>query len=398
MPKRFTTLVALLAAVMFSFSAVQAEDMDYYWTGASDSNYFTTGNWNVGAPDGETATVSLDSTTDNITAYMYSTEGTVSFDYSHLGNAVYSLNIGQAGGTGTATLSRTGGDLEIANGKSVSLYDGGTLSFNHSSKNLYQNGTVNVDGGNLTVTAANSYRVGNANNASLNIKDGEVTVNSPAHIGVSANTGPINQTGGTATFNGALNLGWGNGAVGEYNLNGGVLNTNGDAGLWTGNPAGISTFTVNGGTANFNKSGESFTVGLGGSNELANVFTLTSGTVNAADVFAVKYGGVLNVVGGEFNAQTVTVDSRSSFNLTNGTATIKSIDMNGETFIQDGGTLQGTTSINGSYTLSSNATFVPAGALAILNTATLNGTVDMSNFSNYVGTYGESIPLVTATT
>ncbi|MBR5710014.1 MAG: PEP-CTERM sorting domain-containing protein [Thermoguttaceae bacterium] len=397
MPKQLTLLGGLLAAVLFSVAAVQAEDMDYYWTGASNSNYFTTGNWNVGAPDGETATVSLDSTTDHITAYMNSTSGTVNFDYSHLGNGVYSLNVGQKGGTETAALNR-GGDLTIADGKSLSLYDGGTLTFNASGKSFFQNGTVNVDGGNLTVTAANSYRVGNANNAALNIKDGELTVNSPAYIGVSANTGTINQTGGTATFNGALDLGWGNGAVGEYNLNGGVLNTNGEAGLWTGNAAGISTFTVDGGTANFNKSGESFTVGLGGTNELANVFTLSSGTVNAADVFAVKYGGVLNVAGGEFNAQTVTVDGASNFNMTDGTATIKSIDMNGGTFIQEGGTLQGTTSINGSYTLNSDATFVPTGALAVLNTATLNGTVDLSNFTNYVGTYGETIPLVSATT
>ena len=232
----------------------------------------------------------------------------------------------------------------------------------------------------------------------MNISGGEVTVNSPAYIGVSANTGTINQSGGTVTFNGALDFGWGNGAVGEYNLTGGVLNTTADAGLWTGNPSGISTFTVDGGTANFNKSGESFTVGLGGTNELANVFTLSSGTVNAADTFAVKYGGVLNVAGGEFNAPNLTVDGRSSFNLTNGTAAVNSIDMNGGTFIQTNGTLNGTTSIAGSYSLASDATFVPAGTLAVSGNATLNGTIDLANYSNYVGTYGETIDLVTAST
>ena len=198
----------------------------------------------------------------------------------------------------------------------------GTFTFNSSGNQIQSNGTIELTGGAFTVEAANSIRIGNAANSTMNISgDGELTVNSPAYIGVSANTGTINKTGGTATFNGVLDLGWGNGAVGEYNLNGGVLNTNGEAGLWTGNAAGISTFTVDGGTANFNKSGESFTVGLGGTNELANVFTLTSGTVNAADVFAVKYGGTLNVAGGEFNAQTVTVDGASNFNMTNGTAT-----------------------------------------------------------------------------
>ena len=166
MPKQLTLLGGLLAAVLFSVAAVQAEDMDYYWTGASNSNYFTTGNWNVGAPDGETATASLDSAGNNITAYMYTTNGTVSFDYSHLGNAVYTLNIGQAEGSGTALLSRTGGDLTIANGKTVSLFNGGTLSFIKSGNSFYQNGTVNVSGGNLAVTTASTFRLGNDNNAS----------------------------------------------------------------------------------------------------------------------------------------------------------------------------------------------------------------------------------------
>ena len=441
MPKQVTLLGGLLAAVLFSVAAVQAEDMDYYWTGAASNTYWAAGNWNVGAPDGPVATAGLDDTSNVLTLYITDSKGgNINMDFSRLGNAVKTVNIGEIGGTATAEITRSGGALTIEANKTVNVLDNGTLNFsqaltvdalgelsvfggtvsytggvlinnglmdvgrgsftfNSSGYQIQSNGTIELTGGAFTVEAANSMRIGNAANSTMNISgDAELTVNSPAHIGVSANTGTINQSGGTATFNGALNLGWGNGAVGEYNLTGGVLNTNGDASLWTGNPAGISTFTVNGGTANFNKSGNSFTVGLGGTNELANVFTLSSGTVNAAETFAVQYAGVLNVAGGEFNAQTVTVDSVSNFNMTGGTATIKNIEMNGGTFIQEGGTLQGTTSINGSYTLGSGATFVPDGALAVLNTATLNGTVDLSNYTNYVGTYGETIPLVSATT
>ena len=437
MPKQLTLLGGLLAAVLFSVVAVQAEDMDYYWTGAASNTYWATGNWNVDSPIGPVATSGLDDTSNSITAYIIDSKGgTINLDFSRLGNAVKTVNIG---GTETpASISRTGGTLAIEANKTLNVMsngtfgitqaltidangaltvNGGTVSdtgaglfingdlnvasgtftFNNGSNQIQTNGAINVTGGTFNVSSANSIRIGNAANASLNVTNGEVIIDAPAYIGVSANTGTINQSGGSVTFNWPLDFGWGNGAVGEYNLTGGTLTTTSDAGLWTGNPSGISTFTVDGGTANFNKSGESFTVGLGGTNELANVFTLSSGTVNAADVFAVKYGGVLNVAGGKFNAQTVTVDGRSSFNMTDGIATVKSFDMNGGTFIQEGGILNGTNSLVGSYTLGSNATLVPEGTFSVSGTATLNGTVDLTNYTNYVGKYGETLYLVTAT-
>lgn len=437
MSKHSISFAALLMAVMFGVAAVQADDLDYYWTGAASNTYWATGNWNVDAPYGPIATSGLDDTSNSITAYILNSKGgTINLDFSRLGNAVKSVNIG--GGTTPASISRSGGTLTIEANKAMNVLDSGTFTlsqaltinangaltvnggtvsttgaglfidgnlnvadgsftFNNGSNQIQTNGSINVSGGTFNVTSANSIRIGNYSNASLNITDGEVIVDAPAYIGVSANTGTINQSGGSAMFNWPLNLGWGNGAVGEYNLTGGTLTTTSDAGLWTGNPSGISTFTVDGGTANFNKTGESFTVGLGGTNELANVFTLSSGTVNAADTFAVKYGGVLNVAGGEFNAPNLTVDGRSSFNMTNGTVSSNSIDMNGGTFIQEGGILSGTNSLVGSYTLGSNATFVPEGTLAVSNAATLNGTVDMSYYTNYVGKYSETLNLVTAT-
>lgn len=437
MSKHSISFAALLMAVMFGVAAVQADDLDYYWTGAASNTYWATGNWNVDAPYGPIATSGLDDTSNSITAYILNSKGgTINLDFSRLGNAVKSVNIG--GGTTPASISRSGGTLTIEANKAMNVLDSGTFTmsqaltinangaltvnggtvsttgaglfidgnlnvadgsftFNNGSNQIQTNGSINVSGGTFNVTSANSIRIGNYSNASLNITDGEVIVDAPAYIGVSANTGTINQSGGNATFNWPLNLGWGNGAVGEYNLTGGTLTTTSDAGLWTGNPSGISTFTVDGGTANFNKTGESFTVGLGGTNELANVFTLSSGTVNAADTFAVKYGGVLNVAGGEFNAPNLTVDGRSSFNLTGGTAAVNAIDMNGGTFIQEGGILKGTRSLAGSYTQNNGAMFVPEGTLAVSNAATLNGTVDMSYYTNYVGKYGETLNLVTAT-
>ncbi|MBQ3350751.1 MAG: PEP-CTERM sorting domain-containing protein [Thermoguttaceae bacterium] len=436
--KTNAAVLSVLAVLLVSAAAVQADDLDYYWTGAASNTYWATGNWNVDSPIGPVATSGLDDTSNSITAYIIDSKGgTINLDFSRLGNAVKTVNVG---GTDTpVSISRTGGSLAIEANKTLNVMsngtfgitqaltidasgaltvNGGTVSdtgaglfingdlnvasgtftFNNGSNQIQTNGAINVTGGTFNVSSANSIRIGNAANASLNVTNGEVIIDAPAYIGVSANTGTINQSGGSVTFNWPLDFGWGNGAVGEYNLTGGTLTTTSDAGLWSGNPNGISTFTVDGGTANFNKSGESFTVGLGGTNELANVFTLSSGTVNAADVFAVKYGGVLNVAGGKFNAQTVTVDGRSSFNMTDGIATVKSMDMNGGTFIQEGGILNGTNSLVGSYTLGADATFVPEGTFAVSGTATLNGTVDLTNYTNYVGTYGETLNLVTATT
>lgn len=435
--KTNAAVLSVLAALLVSAATVQADDLDYYWTGAASNTYWATGNWNVDSPIGPVATSGLDDTSNSITAYIIDSKGgTINLDFSRLGNAVKTVNIG---GTDTpVSISRTGGSLAIEANKTLNVMsngtfgitqaltidangaltvNGGTVSdtgaglfingdlnvasgtftFNNGSNQIQTNGAINVTGGTFNVSSANSIRIGNAANASLNVTNGEVIIDAPAYIGVSANTGTINQSGGSVTFNWPLDFGWGNGAVGEYNLTGGTLTTTSDAGLWTGNPSGISTFTVDGGTANFNKAGESFTVGIGGTNQLANVFTLSSGTVNAAETFAVKYGGVLNVAGGELNAQTVAVDATSSFNMTNGTASVNAIDMNGGTFIQEGGILNGTASIAGSYTLNSGATFVPNGTFAVSGTATLNGTVDLTNYTNYVGKYGETLNLVTAT-
>lgn len=415
MTKRLTVFVAVFAALLSVTLSVQADNYNYYWSGASDSNYLTTANWNVGAPDGPQATVDLDTDGNNITAYMYNTSGVVSLNNNTLGASVYSLNIGQTGGTGTAQLTMSNGAFTLDNGRSLSLYNGGVFTYNNSaasnSNQLYQNGTINISGGTFNVSSAYAYRI---NGSTLNISAGNLTVNAITYVGIGSNA-TIEQTGGTATFDNTLSLSWGVGN-GTYNLSGGTLETNGIAGLWCAKTSGFNTFNVSGnGTANFNKVGDSFTIGLynDGRNtftaqNVANVFTLSSGTVNAKDNFSVQYKGTLNVTGGNFNANSVTVGNysknnsdTSSFSLSGGTVAVNSISI-GEfgVFTHSGGTLTPKTdagmTITGDYTLGTNATLKPNGTITVSGTATLNGTIDLSAYAGTTGSIGDSITLVSA--
>ncbi len=366
MAKRTFAFVAVFAALLSVTLSVQAEDYNYYWSGASDSYYLTTANWNVGAPDGPQATVGLNTSGNNITAYMYNTNGVITLYNNSLGDSVYSLNIGKEDGTGNASLyydhNSTSYNFTIDNGKTLSIYDGGTFTF-AGAKRFVNNGTVNLNSGaNFIVTEAELVVIDGANSV-LNIKDGStLSIDPITYIGTANNGATVNQTGGEATFNGRLALGWGDHS-GYYNLSGGTLITTGEAGLWGANGSGISEFTVSGGTANFNKTGNSFEIGLGGSKTLANKFTLQgTGIVNVADTFAVKNSGILNIEGGEFNAPTITVDSTSTINMTDGALKTNAINMNGGTFTQGGGSL------------------VYNGKLSVSGSAVLNGAIDMSKF------------------
>ena len=379
MAKRTTLIVAVFAALLSVTLSVQADDYDYYWTGASDSNYLTTGNWKVGSPSGQEATFGLNTGGNNITAYMYNTNGDVSLNNYTLGTSVYSLNIGNEVGTGNTSLTYSlGNNFTVENGKTLSIYDGGTLTFN-SSKRFVNKGTVNLNSGaNFIVTAAEAIIVC-GNGAELNIYDGStLMVNNsavPTYLGTNDGAGTINQTGGEATFKGTLEFGWGS-EPGNYNLSGGVLNTTSTAGL-SCYSSQASTFTVSGGTANF----DSFAVGFNGSNASnpGNTFTISSaGTVNVANTFSIAQKGTLNINGGEFNAKTITVDGQSSFKMTAGKVKVNAINMNNGTgtFTQSGGSL------------------VYNGKLTVTGSAELNGSIDLSHF---LASYNQTVDVVETT-
>ena len=273
--------------------------------------------------------------------------------------------------------------------------NGGTFSFG-TSGDIKNNGTITYSSGTLTLNGS-TFRIGDRGHGTLNIEGGTLTINKYVYLGVGSSTeaqtsGTINQTSGNVTFTTRLYLGWGDWS-GTYNLSGnGILTTEGEVGLWNGNSKGVSTFNMTGGTANFKNSGESFTIGLGGTNTLANVFNLSSGTINADNTFAVKYGGKLNVGqsgagDGVLNANTILINNAGILNLSSGTINLGSdgitnnsgaytINLSGGTFGNKAGdTGNGwSTSLTANIANGTTVTFAPAADKTITWNGALTGS------------------------
>ena len=357
MAKRTNIFAAVFAALLSVTFSVQAENYDYYWKGGS-GNYFTQSMWQLS--DGSDAPVPLSSSSDVISAFVQANGSTVNFDYSHLGNGVKSLTIG--GDTGTVSVTRgSGNTLTIAPNKFISVLSNGTLTVQNttiidaggtltvdggtynqtgmtisgtfdytSGANFVNNNTITLnDGGTFNLAGSGQFRMSSAS-AIMNIQGGTATIDNISYIGVTAN-GVINQSGGSATFKKSLVFGWGAGN-GTYNLSGGTLTTTADAGLWCSKDSGFNAFNMTGGTANFNQTGNSFEVGLYQTftpKQVSNVFNLYSGTVNAADTFAIQYGGTLKVAkngeeggNGVLNAKKITLTNTGNLNMSSGTINV----------------------------------------------------------------------------
>ena len=438
MAKRTTIFAAVFSALLSVSLSVQAENYDYYWKGGS-GNYFTQSKWQLS--DGSDAPVPLSSSSDVISAFVQVDGSTVSFDYSHLGDGVKSLTIG--GDTGTVSVTRNSNSkLTIAPNKSISVLSNGTLTVQNtliinadglvsvnggslnatgidisgtlsytSGKNFLNENVINLyDGGTLNIAGSGQFRINGAT-AALNIQGGTATVDSISYIGVGAN-GVINQTGGSATFNNTLAFGWGNGD-GTYNLSNGTLTTTSDVGLWCSKSQGFNTFNMTGGTANFNQAGNSFTIGLYQTftpAQVANVFNLNSGTVNAADTFAIQYGGTLFVAkngedggNGVLNAKAITLTNSGNLNMSSGTINVGeggisssdnaySITLSGGTF----GTKDANWASGLNATISSDAvTFSPDEGKSITWSGVLSGaggvtkagagTLELTGANTYTG-------------
>ncbi|MBR5161021.1 MAG: autotransporter-associated beta strand repeat-containing protein, partial [Thermoguttaceae bacterium] len=297
-------------------------------------------------------------------------------------NATNDITVSEGG-----SFTYTAAEWDYANTLSVT---GGSFTFNKSNSNFKVSKAINVSAGTFNVQAANSFRIGQSADATITISGGEFTSSAPTYVGINPYNGTITQSDGSATFNNELSIGWGNNTTGTYNLSGGTLTTTGKAGLCNYGSSKVNTFNMTGGTANFNQAGESFTIGMGSSSTTANAFNLYSGTVNAADTFAIKYGGTLNVAkngetGGDgvLNAKTIALTNGGNLNMSSGTINVGeggiassdnaySITLSGGTFGTNGSNWS--SGLTATISADSAVTFSPDEGKSITWSGVLSGT------------------------
>ncbi len=245
------------------------------------------------------------------------------------------LNVGgQSGATGTYSLSGTGivsvQGYSIGNASEFVGVRGGTGNFNQSGGINYMPGaTLYVGTGIFGSGGATTGTYTLSGGSIYSIRAGEAT--GAETIGDSGAHGTFNQTGGENDCNNGVfigsNVAWRYdkismpGAVGVYNLSGGVLNTSGDAiqgysgdgGEVVGDSGGRGTFNQTGGQNIATDGGlavgsDIYGAGLGG----IGVFNLGGGSLTAS--------GLPGAVGGEVIG---TCQGIGTFNQTGGTNTVQ---------------------------------------------------------------------------
>jgi len=231
----------------------------------------------------------------------------------------YTLN-----GTGFLDLSGGGGEIVGYNGSGTFNQSGGTnamssdliVGWNNGSTGTYTlNGT-----GSLTVAVGSTEFVGYSGTGTFNQAGGTNALAGTLYVGylggtgiyslsgtgllsVSSNvgneyvgnigTGTFNQTGGTNTAVGALNLGNNAGSAGTYNLGGTGSLSIGDEEV---GGSGTGTFNQTGGTNAV--TGTLYVAANAGS---TGAYNLQGGTLTAGAII-VNSGGTLNIAGGNLNA------------------------------------------------------------------------------------------------
>lgn len=289
---------------------------------------------------------------------------TVSADFilgSAKNTAKYDLNSGTlsvsgfgtigAGPTGAGVFNQSGGTFTVGKQLFVSTSGTNTSTFNLSAGSLNageilvgffggSQGVFNQTGGTVTLTANPAVSASGGltlgfsslpnTSGTYNLSSGTLS-DQGVQIGF-AGPGNFNQTGGTHTVNGALNLGMFTGGTGTYSMsNGANLN--------------VTLDEIVGTYANgvFNQTGGVNTVGgiikIGPNSGASGIFNFSSGTVNA---------GLVDLV-------------RGTFNQTGGTLNVLN-------FAQEGGEVTGTLQGQGTFTYTGGAfsgRLVNAGTVAL---------------------------------
>ena len=239
-----------------------------------------------------------------------------------------------AGGTGTVVQS--GSSIFNTSGGTFIIGDGGTATYTlNGSSQLNRTGDLHVGAV--------------ASSGTLTLNDSaKFTTNSVVLVGTGGGTGSVVQNATSTVTSSGSWFSIGAGGTGSYTMNGGTLNVTSWAGLNVGDNGGSGTMTVTSGTVN----APNLFVGKYGSTN--GVFTQSSGTVNATGFIRVGDAGTgeLTLSGdGAMNTnvglQVGTWDTGTgTVNLDGGTITTPSVSAGTGTssFHFNGGTLKASVS------------------------------------------------------
>jgi autotransporter-associated beta strand protein len=319
-------------AVLLSAEGIHAQT----WTGATNSAWATTTNWNGGTPAGSTTSNNVDIALFNNTA-----QTTVGLNFGDLGTPYYLGTLRMAAPSATRTFgsnSSTAGVL-VLNGTGANNL---VLDNQASGSSMTIQGTV--PGG----TGALSLRLSAADNTVNAVG----TINISAVIGQGATASGITKVGG-----GTLTLSGGNTYTGGTRIDAGSL------------ALGASNVLANSGTINVNGG----TLALSTFSDTVGAVTLTSGNITGTT-------GVLT--GTSYSVQSGTISA-----ILSGTGGLTKTT-NGTVTLTRGNTFSGATTINGgtlSVSIMSNGgggSGVGASSNAATNLILNGGTLEYTGTSN----------------
>jgi autotransporter-associated beta strand protein len=269
----FNLAVASLAGPLYA--------LDYTWNSAN-GDFTTAANWSPATvPSGQANVAYIE---NNGTAWLDSTSATPTYNADLSKLYVGDVAAIATGGNGNGTLTiGTGGSLTPTTG-ARNLYVGSDTG---------KSGTVNVNGGTLTV--GNAIYLGNLTTS-----------------GTATGYGYYKQTGGAATFGTTVVVGYGNG-VGKVELSDGTLTTNGHFSLGdtaTANTRGYSK--QSGGEIRItNAAAPHYYVGrnsMGFAEQTAGTVTIPYGNFLVANAGGNAYNyGYYKFAGGTINLTTSTI-------------------------------------------------------------------------------------------
>ena len=330
--------------------------------------------------------------TYSITGGSLTTEGRILVGYTNDGTGI--LNMGgdasvnlfgvfvgnNSTNTGTVGISGDAqviiGEFEVRNG---SVTQNGELSdlfvntrlYVGTSQTLTQTATFTLANGDLNLPGTNIIGNSNTGNANLNIEGGNLTTTGRLRVGVGKSDGTltptnlVNQTGGSVSIIGRLDIGENPGPTNIYQISGGSLTATGNVlvGYFSN---GTGTFTV-GGTAEVNvpnvvmgENGGTNTTGTKGTVNLLGG-TLTTSQIKVGLGATADQTLILN--GGTIKAKT------DGATLIAGNVTTASLQSGGITFDSNG------------FTVGTDAIMTGPGGL----TKTGAGTLTVNNIQAYTG-------------